>query len=126
VNAAERFLAAPRAHDVFAAAAELAPDVMLDPGSDEPVVGRESVTVALRAVDSACDELRHTHLLVDTASGGNPRFGQVFEARVGDQGLRGVDLVEIDDSRDLISTFTVQARPTAALMALGARMSGHR
>ncbi len=125
VNAAERFIAASRAHDVAAAAAELAPDVvMLNPASDEPIVGRESVAAALRAVDGACDEFRHTHLLVDAGSGTNSLVGLVFEARVGDATLRGVDLVEIDVSLDRISTFTVVARPIAALMALGTRMSG--
>jgi hypothetical protein len=48
-------------------------------------------------------------------------FGLVFEAKVGEETLRGVDLVELDD-RDRISTFTVFARPMKALIALGARM----
>jgi limonene-1,2-epoxide hydrolase len=127
MNAAERFLVASRAHDVEAAAAELAPDViMLNPASDEPVNGREAVAAALRDVDAACDEFRHTHLLVDTARGQRPLYGLVFEARVGDRGLRGVDLIEIDESADRIATFTVMARPVAALMALGARMTGSR
>jgi hypothetical protein len=46
----------------------------------------------------------------------------VFEARIGEDTLRGVDLVELSE-QDLISTFTVMARPMASLMALGARMS---
>jgi hypothetical protein len=46
------------------------------------------------------------------------------EARVGDFGLRGVDLVEIDESTDRIASFTVTVRPLAGLMALGARMTG--
>ncbi len=38
VNAAERFLAASRARDVDAAAAELSPDVvMLSPATDDPI-----------------------------------------------------------------------------------------
>lgn len=127
MNAAERFLAASRAHDVAAAAAELAPDVvMLNPTSDEPVVGKDAVSAALRDVDTACDEFRHTHLLIDAASGAKPLFGLVFKARIGDQTLHGVDLVEIDESLDRIATFTVMARPIAALTALGARMPGPR
>ena len=125
MNAAERFLAASRAHDVEAAVAELAPDiVMLKLASDEPVNGRAAIAAALRDVDAACDEFRHTHLLVDTASGEKPLYGLVFEAQVSGQRLRGVDLIEIDESADRIATFTVMARPVAALMALGARMAG--
>lgn len=95
--------------------------VMLNPANDEPVVGREAVAAALREVERACDEFRHTHLLADTSAG--PLFGLVFEARVGDSMLRGVDLIEIDETLDQISSFTVIARPIPALMALGARMS---
>lgn len=126
MNAAERFFAASRAHDVEAAEAELAPDVvMLNPGSEEPVSGRDAVAAALRAVDAACDEFSHTHLLVDTSTE-RPLYALVFEARVGAHHLHGVDLIEIDESTDRIATFTVIARPLAALMALGARMTGSR
>jgi hypothetical protein len=66
VNAVERFFAASRAHDVDAAVSELAPDVvMLNPATDDPLVGREAVADALRSVEAACDEFRHTHLLHD-------------------------------------------------------------
>jgi hypothetical protein len=123
VNAAERFFLASRRGDVEAAAVELAPDVvMLNPATDDPIVGRNAVATALRAVEAACDEFHHTHLLADT-SNGQTLFGLVFEATVGDATLSGVDLVEIDE-HDRISTFKVAARPMAALMALGARMGG--
>lgn len=124
MNAAERFIAASRARDHGAAAHELAPDVVMhNPATAEPITGREAVAAALRAVDSACDEFRHTHLLVDTASG-EPLFGMVFEARIGNATLHGVDLLELDE-HDRIKTFTVMARPIPSLMALGARMSAH-
>lgn len=127
MNAAERFFAASHAHDVEAAEAELGPDVvMLNPASDKQVHGRNAVAAALRAVDAACDEFRHTHLLVDTATDKRQLYGLVFEARVGDHHLYGVDLIEIDESTDRIATFTVLARPLAALTALGARMAGSR
>lgn len=96
---------------------------MLNPATDDPVVGRDAVAAALRAVEAACDEFRHTHLLADTSSGQTPLFGLVFEATVGDATLSGVDLVKIDE-HDRISTFAVAARPMATLMALGARMGG--
>ncbi len=124
VNAAERFLAASRAHDVDAAASELAADVvMLNPATDDRVVGQEAVAAGLRAVAAACDEFRHTRLLADVGTGDPPLFGLVFEARVGVETLRGIDLLELDE-HDRIRSFTVFARPMAALMALGARMSG--
>lgn len=123
MNAVERFLAASRAHDVDAAAAELADDVvMLNPATDEPVVGRDAVAAALRAVDTACDEFRHTDLL-EARAGDEPHlFALVFQAKVGDSTLSGVDLIELDD-QDRIKSFTVVARPVSALMALGGRMS---
>jgi hypothetical protein len=122
VNAAERFLAASRAHDVDAAAAELSPDVvMLNPATDDPVVGHEAVADALRAVEGACDEFQHTHLLAELSSDRTSLYGLVFEARVGDTKLRGIDLIEINE-QDRIARFEVAARPIAALMALGNRM----
>lgn len=64
VNAAQRFLAASRAHDVSAAVAELSLDVvMLNPANDDPVVGQAAVANALRDVEGACDQFQHTHLL---------------------------------------------------------------
>jgi hypothetical protein len=123
MNAAERFMAASRARDVSAAVSELALDVvMLNPVTDDPVSGREPVAAALRAVEAACDEFRHTHVLTAESTDQPALYGLVFEARVGEANLRGVDLVELNE-HDLISTFTVVARPMAALMALGGRMS---
>jgi len=86
-------------------------------------VGKEAVAAGLRAVEAACDEFRHTHLLVEASRAGQDLFGLVFEAKVGDATLQGIDLVELD-RHDRISGFTVMARPVNVLMALGARMSG--
>ncbi len=126
VNAAERFLAASRARDVQGTVAELATDVvMLNPATDDPLVGHEAVAGALRAVEEACDEFRHTHLLADPSVSDPTLFGLVFEAKVGEETLHGVDLIELDED-DRIHTFTVMARPMSALMVLGARMSSPR
>ncbi len=117
-------MVASGSRDLEAAVSELADGVvMLNPATNDPIVGRDAVAGALLAVDGACDEFRHTHLLVDTSTGHHPLYGLVFEAKVGDATLRGVDLLELDE-HDRISTFTVLARPISALMALGARMSG--
>jgi hypothetical protein len=123
VNAVERFLAASRARNVEAATTELTANVVMhNPATDDPVVGRDSVAACLRAVEAACDEFRHTHLLTETPSEGRPLFGLVFEAKIEQSTLYGVDIIELDDD-DRISSFTVLARPIASLMALGARMS---
>lgn len=72
-------------------------------------------------------ERRATHFATPTFSptdgGQRPLYGLVFEATIGDARLGGVDLIELDE-HDRIARFTVAARPAAALMALGARMSG--
>jgi hypothetical protein len=123
VNAVERFLAASRVRDVEAAASELAANVVMhNPATDDPAVGKDAVAAGLLAVEAACDEFRHTHLLTETSSDGKPLFGLVFEATIGDSTLYGVDIIELDDD-DRISSFTVLARPITGLMALGARMS---
>ena len=95
---------------------------MLNPATDDPVIGKDAVAGALRAVEAACDTFRHTHLLVDQTAGQPGLFGLVFEATVGDATLRGVDLLELDEA-DRICSFMVTVRPVGALMALGARMS---
>lgn len=127
MNAVERFLIASRAHDVDAAATELADDVvMLNPATDDPIVGKEAVSAALRAVEAACDQFRHTHLLAERdPSEEVPLYGLVFEAKVGEHALRGVDLIELN-AQDRIVTFSVATRPIAGLMALGARMGGNQ
>jgi SnoaL-like domain len=122
MNAVERFFAASQAGDVEAAVDDV---VMLNPATDDPIVGRDAVAATLRAVAAACDAFRHTHLLVDKSTGQTRLFGLVFEANVGDATLRGVDLIELDNT-DRINTFQVAVRPIAALMALGATCSTRR
>ena len=124
MNAAERFFRASAEGDLDAATAEFAPDVvMLNPATDDPIRGKDAVAAALSAVEAACDEFRHTHLLAEAAGGSRPVFGLVYEAVVGDARLEGVDLLELDE-HDQIASFRVCARPMSGLIALGARMSG--
>ena len=98
---------------------------MHNPATDDRVVGREAVAASLRAVEDACDEFRHTRLLVDASPAGSPLYALVFEARIGESTLEGVDLIALDES-DRICSFTVVTRPIASLMALGARMASQR
>jgi hypothetical protein len=104
----------------------MAPDVVMrNPATDEPVIGRDAVLVALREVQQACDEFVHTQLLEPAADSTDRIYGLVFQARVGDAKLLGVDLIEVSDD-DQIIAFTVIARPVATLMALGARIASDR
>ena len=123
MSAAERFFRASTEGNLEAATAEFAPDVvMLNPATDDEIRGKDAVAASLGAVEAACDEFRHTHLLVDAAGDPKPEFGLVYEAVVGDARLEGVDVLELHDrDRDRIR---VSARPMSGLMALGARMSG--
>jgi hypothetical protein len=61
------------------------------------------VAAALRAAASACEQFRHTHVLVDLNNEAKSLFGL-----------------------DQISSFTVMGRPIGGLMALSARISGGR
>lgn len=69
----------------------------------------------------ASDKFHDAHLLIDAR--GDPILlpGLVSAARVGVAALRGVDLLESDDSLERIR---VLARPLAGLMALAPRRSG--
>jgi hypothetical protein len=126
MNAAQRYVEAARSHDLAAAVAEMAPDVeMRTPATDDPVIGRDAVSAALRGVQQACDEFVHTQLLEPAADSTDRVYALVFEARIGDARLQGVDLIELDDD-DQIVAFTVIARPVASLMALGARIAANR
>lgn len=60
------------------------------------------VAAALRAVASACEQFRHTHVLVDSIDEAKSLFGLE------------------------ITSFSVMARPFGGLMALSARISGGR
>ena len=104
----------------------MAPDVVMrNPATDEPVIGRDAVFGALREVQLACDEFVHTQLLEPAADSTDRIYGLVFQARIGDAKLLGVDLIEVSDD-DQIIVFTVVARPLASLMALGARIAANR
>ena len=92
---------------------------MLNPATDDAVVGREAVAAALRG--STRRATSSPHLLAEISDDDGKLYGLVFEAKVGEATLRGVDLVTLDDL-DRIVRFEVAARPMAALMALGSRM----
>ena len=111
------FRAAVEARDFDAAVELLADDVVFrSPAVFKPYEGKETVSTILRTVSTVFEDLHYTDEL--TADGVH---ALIFEARVGDRQLQGLDLIRADaDGR--IGEFTVMVRPASGLMALAERM----
>ena len=119
MGAFERFRAAVLARDLDGAVAEMAEDVRFyNPGSAEPTVGREAARATFETLTRVFDEFEHLHVLEEPPRGeGETRRRAIhFRARVGEQELEGVDLIELSDEK--IVTFTVMVRPIAGLSAI--------
>ena len=90
--------------------------VFRSPAVFKPYEGREAVETILRAAFSIFEDFRYTDELT-----GEGAHGLVFQARVGDRSLEGLDLIRADaDGR--ITEFTVMIRPASGLMAVAERM----
>ena len=100
-----------------AAVALLADDVVFrSPAVFKPYEGRETVSTILRTVFGVFEDFRYTDEL-----DGAGLHGLVFEARVGDRSLQGIDLLRLGaDGR--IAEFTVMIRPASGLIAVAERM----
>ena len=100
-----------------AAVALLADDVVFrSPAVFKPYEGRETVATILRTVFGVFEDFRYTDELA-----GDDAHGLVFEARVGDRSLQGIDLLRTGaDGR--IAEFTVMIRPASGLIAVAERM----
>jgi len=111
------FRAAVERADMDAAVALLADDVVFrSPAVFKPYEGRETVATILRTVFGVFEDFRYTDELA-----GDDAHGLVFEARVGDRSLQGIDLLRTDaDGR--IAEFTVMIRPASGLIAVAERM----
>jgi SnoaL-like protein len=111
------FRSAVEAADMDAAVALLADDVVFrSPAVFKPYEGRETVATILRTVFGVFEDFRYTDELA-----GDDAHGLVFEARVGDRSLQGIDLLRTDaDGR--IAEFTVMIRPASGLIAVAERM----
>jgi hypothetical protein len=110
----QSFRRAVEARDLEAIVATLSPDVVFhSPVVHRPIVGRANVTSLLEAVVATFHEFRYTQEFHD-----GPRSALVFEARVGDRSLQGVDLLEHDE-HGRIERLTVMVRPLSGLTALG-------
>ena len=101
-----------------AAAALLAEDVVFrSPAVFKPYEGRETVETILRTVFDVFEDFRYTDEL-----DGEDVHGLVFEARIGDRSLQGIDLLRPDPHGE-IAEFTVMIRPASGLVALAERMA---
>ena len=115
--AAHPFRAAIERGDLDAALALLAPDVVFrSPAVFKPYEGHEVVGTILRTVFGVFEDFRYTDELV-----GDGAHVLVFEARVGDRSVQGIDLLRGRED-GTIAEFTVMVRPASGLMALGERM----
>lgn len=107
------FRAAVERGDLAAMIEALAPDVTFhSPVTFKPFEGRDAVGAVLGAVVQVFDDFRYTDEFA-----GDGKLTLVFEARVGDRELQGLDLLRFDGN-GLIGDFTVMVRPLSAALAL--------
>ena len=100
-----------RDHDGMVAA--LADDVEFhSPVAFRPFVGREAVGGVLAAVMSTFEDFRYTDELTQP----DGTHALIFEARVGDKRVQGLDLLRHDED-GRVREFTVMVRPASGLMA---------
>jgi hypothetical protein len=116
---AHPFRQAVEAQDVDAAIALLAPGVTFrSPVVHKPYEGAETVAVLLRAVFQVFEDFRYVSEV--GAPDGNEHV-LVFEARVGDRDVTGVDILRTGDD-GLITDFMVMVRPLTGTLALAEAM----
>jgi ketosteroid isomerase-like protein len=112
------FRAAVEAKDLEAALALFAPDATLDsPVSFKPFVGIDVIRMVLGAVSQTFEDFEYTDEFEQTGA-----HVLVFEARVGDKAVQGIDLIRTD-SEGRIVNLTVMVRPLSGLIALAEAMS---
>jgi hypothetical protein len=106
-----------RDHEGMVAA--LADDVELhSPVAFKPFVGREAAGGVLAAVMATFEEFRYTDELTQP----DGTHALIFEARVGEKKVQGLDLLRHDDE-GRVRELTVMVRPASGLMALGEAMA---
>jgi hypothetical protein len=113
----DRFKEAAEGKD-FSAIEELFSDQVSfrSPVVFKPYEGREVIEVLLGAVAQVFEEFRYT----DQVETGDTAV-LVFEARVGDRELNGVDILRFDDD-GRIAELMVMVRPMSAMNALAEAM----
>jgi len=97
----------------------LAPDVVFrSPAVFKPYAGRAATMVFLRAAMAVFEDFRYVHTFTEDGGGGHV---MMFEARVGDRAVEGVDIVTVGDD-GLVTEFRVMVRPFTGLAALAEAM----
>jgi hypothetical protein len=112
------FRAAVEAQDIDAATDLLADDVTFrSPAVFKPYAGKETVTTILKTVFGVFEDFRYVDEL---ASEGDTHL-LVFEARVGEKTLQGIDYIRTG-ADGKITEFTVMIRPLSGLIAVAEKM----
>jgi hypothetical protein len=111
------FRRAVEAGDIEGAMACLHDDVILDsPVAFRPFEGRIQVEAVLRLVLDTFEDFRDVEEVID-----GPTAVLLFETRVGDRRIEGVDYIHTDED-GLIDHFTVMVRPLSGAIALAEAM----
>lgn len=118
MSGAAGFRAGVEAGDIDAMVAALAEDVVFhSPVTFRAFEGREVVGHVLATVMAVFEDFRYTGELRAAET-----TALVFEARVGDRSVQGIDLVR-EDADGRIDDFTVLVRPLSGLTALAEEMA---
>jgi hypothetical protein len=111
------FRTAVEDRDLEKALALLADDVVFrSPAVYRPYRGRDTVATILTTVFGVFEDFRYTDEL-----SGEGAHALIFEARVGDKDLQGMDLIR-SGADGKITELTVMVRPASGLIALAEKM----
>ncbi len=114
MNDIHPFRAAVEARDLDALAATFADQATLhSPAVYEPYVGRPSIQALLGVLLEVFDDFRYT----DDFEAADGTRALLFEARVGDRLLQGIDVLRFDENGQ-VTDLTVMIRPQTGLEAL--------
>jgi hypothetical protein len=113
----DAFRRAAEAKDFSAGVQLFRPDVVFrSPAVFKPYEGIEALGAVLQNVVEVFEDFRY----IDQVETGDTAV-LIFEARVGDKQLNGVDILRFDED-GLIGEMMVMVRPASGLMALGEEM----
>jgi hypothetical protein len=113
----DEFRAAAEAKDFAAARDVFAEDVVFrSPVVFKPYEGRDALLVVLGAVVQVFEDFRYVEQIED----GDTAM-LMFEARVGERSLQGIDILRFDDAGK-VGELTVMVRPMSGVHALAEQM----